>query len=56
MLFYPRIQIADGVDASDVECSEGYSLVMKTSNGVSMCLKVDTALKMIDRGIAVPAD
>jgi len=52
----PRIQIAVGVDASDVECREGYSLVMKTSNGVAMCLKADTALKMIDRGIAVPTN
>ncbi len=52
----PRIQIAAGVDASDVECREGYSLVMKASNGVAMCLKAETALKMIDRGIAVPAN
>jgi len=41
-----------GLDAADVECREGYSLVMKASNGVAMCLYSDTALKMIDRGIA----
>jgi len=29
---------------------------MKASNGVAMCLKADTALKMIDRGLAVPAN
>ena len=38
----------------EVECPEGLSLVMKTSNGVAMCLKADSALKMIDRGIVVP--
>jgi hypothetical protein len=29
---------------------------MKKSNGVPMCLKADTALVMIERGIAVPAN
>ena len=52
----PRVQIAAGVDSAEVECREGYSLVMKASNGVPMCLKADTALKMIDRGIVVPAN
>lgn len=53
---YPRTQITAGIDASEVECREGFSLVMKASNGVPMCLKVNTALKMIDRGIAIPAN
>ncbi len=52
----PRIQITAGVDAAEVECREGFSLVMKASNGVPMCLKADTALKMIDRGFVVPAN
>ena len=52
----PRTQIAAGIDAAEVECHEGFSLVMKASNGVPMCLKADTALKMIDRGIVVPAN
>jgi len=51
----PRTQMTAGIDAADVECREGFSLVMKASNGVAMCLKADTALKMIDRGIVVPA-
>ncbi len=51
----PRTQIVAGVDAAEVECREGFNLVMKASNGVPMCLKADTALKMIDRGIVVPA-
>ena len=46
----PRTQIAAGVDPVDVECREGYSLVMKESNGVAMCIKADTALKLIDDG------
>ncbi len=49
----PRTQITAGVDAEDVECRKGFSLVMKASNGVPMCLKADTALKMIDRGIVI---
>ena len=52
----PRTQITAGVDPVDVECREGFSLVMKASNGVAMCLKADSALKMIDRGIVVPTN
>ena len=52
----PRIQMTAGIDPVDVECKEGFSLVMKASNGVAMCLKADTALKMVDRGIVVPAN
>lgn len=52
----PRTQIAAGIDAAEVECREGFTLVMKSSNGVPMCLKADTALRMIDRGIVVPAN
>ena len=52
----PRTQMTVGVDATEVQCREGFSLVMKASNGVAMCLKADTALKMIDRGIAIPAN
>ena len=51
----PRTQMTAGIDAAEVECREAFSLVMKASNGVAMCLKADTALKMIDRGIVVPA-
>ena len=52
----PRTQMTAGIDAGEVECREGFSLVMKASNGVAMCLKAYTALKMIDRGLVVPAN
>ena len=52
----PRTQMTAGVDVTEVECREGYSLVMKASNGVAMCLKAESALKMIDRGIVVPTN
>ena len=52
----PRIQMSAGVDSQDIECREGFTLVMKSSNGVPMCLKANTALAMIERGIAVPAN
>jgi len=51
----PRTQMTAELDAADVECRERFSLVMKASNGVAMCLKADTVLKMIDRGIIVPS-
>ena len=52
----PRHQMNAGIVADDIECREGFSLVMKASNGVPMCLKANTALKMIEKGIAVPAN
>jgi len=51
----PHQQMNAGIDAAEIECREGFSLVLKESNGRAMCLKADTALKMIERGIAVPA-
>jgi len=51
----PRAQMHAGISTDEIECREGFSLVMKESNGKAMCLKADTALRMIDRGIAVPA-
>ena len=52
----PRLQVSAGIDAGEIECREGFSLVMKTSNGLPMCLKADTALRMIENGFAVPAN
>jgi len=52
----PRHQMHAGVDATEIECREGFSHVLKASNGMAMCLKADTALKMIDKGYAVPAN
>ncbi|WP_316504190.1 ABC transporter substrate-binding protein [Nitrosopumilus sp.] len=52
----PRVQMNAGLDAAEIECREGYSLLMKESNGVPMCLTADSALKMIEKGIAVPAN
>ena len=52
----PHHQMNVGINADEIECREGHSLVMKKSNGVPMCLSADTALIMIERGIAVPAN
>ena len=52
----PRIQMNAGIDIQEIECREGFSLVMKASNGVPLCLKSSTALKLIENGIAVPAN
>lgn len=52
----PRQQVTAGIDAEEIECREGFSLVMKTSNGLPMCVKADSALRMIENGFAVPAN
>jgi hypothetical protein len=52
----PQQQVTAGIDAEEIECREGFSLVMKTSNGLPMCVKVASALRMIENGFAVPAN
>ena len=52
----PRQQVTAGIDAEEIECREGFSLVMKASNGLPMCVKADSALRMIENGFAVPAN
>ena len=52
----PRQQVTAGIDAEEIECREGFSLVMKTSNGLPICVKADSALRMIENGFAVPAN
>ena len=49
----PRVQVDAGLDVADIQCREGYTLVLKESNGMPMCMTGDSALKMIDKGIAV---
>ena len=49
----PRHQVAAGIDAQMVECQEGLTLVMKTSNTSPICVKETTAEKLIERGIAI---
>jgi len=47
----PRHQVAAGIDAENVECREGFELVMKVSNGNPLCLKERTAVKLVEKGI-----
>ena len=51
----PRHQVYAGIDAQEVECREGFELVMKTSNASPMCVKETTADKLVKRGIAILA-
>ena len=51
----PRHQVSAGIDAQEVECREGFELVMKTSNASPMCVKETTADKLVKRGIAILA-
>ncbi|MBI5859644.1 MAG: ABC transporter substrate-binding protein [Nitrosarchaeum sp.] len=52
----PRQQVTAGIDAEEIECREGFSLVIKESNGLPMCVKADSALRMIENGSAVPVN
>lgn len=49
----PLKQIQDGTDPSDVTCTEGLELVMKTSNGQPACIKPTSVEELIERGWAI---
>jgi hypothetical protein len=52
----PRQQVTAGIDAEKIECREGFNLVMKILNGVPICVKADSALRMIENDFAVPTN
>jgi len=49
----PLKQIRDGVDPTNVTCTEGLELVIKKSNGSPACLKPSSVAKLIERGWAI---
>ncbi|MFB5631030.1 MAG: dienelactone hydrolase family protein [Nitrosopumilaceae archaeon] len=49
----PLKQIADGVEPSEITCTEGLELVLKKSNGNPACLKPSSVAKLIERGWAI---
>lgn len=46
----PRQQMADGVEADDVECREGLTLMIRSSNGAAACVKAETSIKLSSTG------
>ena len=49
----PLKQISQGVDPSNVTCTEGKELVLKQSNGLPACLNPSSVEKLIMRGWAI---
>jgi hypothetical protein len=49
----PLKQIQNGVNPSDVTCTEGLELVMKVSNSKPVCIKPSSVEKLIERGWAI---
>ena len=49
----PLKQIQDGVEPTNVTCTEGLELVLKFSNGNPACIKPTSSEKLIERGWAI---
>ena len=47
-----KAQIKQGVDSADVQCRQGFELVMKNSNGSTACINSHSVEKLIQRGWA----
>ena len=48
----PLKQISNGIDPSNVTCTEGLELVLKISNGLPACVKPSSVVILIERGWA----
>lgn len=48
----PLKQFKSGTSANDVKCNDGLQLLIKTEDGHPVCVKPDTAQKLIERGWA----
>ncbi|HXV67280.1 MAG TPA: dienelactone hydrolase family protein, partial [Nitrosopumilaceae archaeon] len=49
----PLKQIQNGIEPSQVTCTEGLQLVLKFSNGKPACIKPSSVSKLIERGWAI---
>ncbi|MGY5143831.1 MAG: dienelactone hydrolase family protein [Candidatus Nitrosopumilus sp. bin_32a] len=49
----PLIQISQGIDPSNVTCTEGKALILKQSNGLPACVNPASIEKLITRGWAI---
>lgn len=49
----PLKQIKEGVEPSNVTCTEGFELVLKQNTGQPACLKPSSVAKLIERGWAI---
>ena len=47
-----KAQIKQGVDSADVQCRQGFELVMKNSNGSDACINSHSVKKLIQRDCA----
>jgi hypothetical protein len=48
----PVKQLAVGIQYNDVQCRDGFDLVVKTTNGHPFCVKPESVEKLIERGWA----
>lgn len=48
----PKAQMKHGVDSDDVQCRQGFELVMKNSDGSAACINSHSVEKLIQRGWA----
>ena len=46
----PRAQMNQGIDSADVQCRQGFELIMKNSDGSAACINSQSVEKLIQRG------
>jgi len=46
----PRHQTGLGIDSSEILCKENQKLLLKSTNGNPACVKLDTWIRLLDRG------
>jgi hypothetical protein len=49
-LLSPRKQMSSGIDAEDVECKLGFTLMIRSTNGAVACVKPSTSIQLSNVG------
>src|SRR5438105_1707950 len=49
----PLKQLGSGIVQKDISCRQGFELILKSENSYSICVRPQTAQKLIERGWAL---
>jgi hypothetical protein len=52
--FTPLKQFKSGIIQDDIQCKQGFQLILKSENNYPVCVKPQTAEKLVERGWASP--
>src|SRR2546422_2642671 len=55
LVLTPLTQLKSGIVQKNISCKQGFELILKSENSYPVCIRPQTAQKLIERGWALPA-